>query len=58
MRRTILIVHADRIWPAGRRFTTPALIECEFRNSGHTQKSEDFENIGETNRLQSFDRML
>jgi len=23
------------------------LIECEFRISGHTQKSEDFENIQE-----------
>jgi len=38
-----------------------ALIECEFRLSGHIQKSEDFESIQEeltSSHLQYFDRML
>jgi len=30
-----------------RRKQTQALIECEFRIGGHTQKSEDFETIQE-----------
>jgi len=30
-----------------KRLTTTALIECEFRISGHTQKSENFETIQE-----------
>jgi len=35
-------------WPAAlKRLDTPALIEYEFRISGHTQKPEDFETIQE-----------